>query len=182
MEYTGIGKEKEEFVPRKSMQEFFRDGEVVEELYRLTFRMIIHYSSLKSNNVLDIFNNAYQICRSHLFQQSFVIKFRNTERKDFSYAVALVLVQLHQKFYSISEEAVLSLKSKITPRVWREFQTFAKNYELARPIFLVQEKGFDLAFPGVRDVKKSTDGVQGNGQHRRVEDARHEGNHLRLLG
>ena len=116
----------------------------------LEFDCICKLNSL----VLDIFNNAYQICRSHLFQQSFVIKFRNTERKDFSYAVALVLVQLHQKFYSISEEAVLSLKSKITPRVWRVFQTFAKNYELECPIFLVQEKGFDLAFPGVRDVKK----------------------------
>lgn len=149
MEYTGIGMEKEEFVPRKNMHEFFRDGEAIEELCRLTFRVIMYYSSLKSSNVLDIFNNAYQICRSHLFQQSFVIKFRNTERKDFSYAVALVLVQLHQKFYTISEESVLSLKSKISPRVWKEFQSFAKIYELAHPIFLGQEKEFD--FTQVKD-------------------------------
>lgn len=144
MEYTGIGKGKEEFIPRKSADEFFHDGEAIEELYKRTFKLIIHYSSLKSNNIIDIFNNAYQICKAHLSEQSFVIKFRNTERKDFSYAVALVLVLLHKKFYPISEESISSLKSKINFGIWRRFQTFSQENELQHPIFHIPEEDTDF--------------------------------------
>jgi len=35
MEYIGVNKDKEEFVPRKSKEEFFRDGKVIKAVSKI---------------------------------------------------------------------------------------------------------------------------------------------------
>lgn len=57
------------------------------------------------------------------------------ERKEFSYVIAFVLLQLHKQFYSISIDSFDSLRSEFTSKVWCYFQTFASNHKLEYPIF-----------------------------------------------
>ena len=134
MECKGISKENDKFVPRKNADEFFRDGIVVKELYQKTFELINDCSSLSIISILDVFNNAYQICRARLFQKPFISIIRNKEKKDFVYSVALVLIMFHRKFYSISDVTISNLRSSIRPSIWEIYETFAEGKSLSHPI------------------------------------------------
>ena len=62
MEYKGIGREKGEFVPRKHYEEFYRDGEVIEELYEQTDSSMANvYGFAYGEYTLQVFNHAYYI-------------------------------------------------------------------------------------------------------------------------
>ena len=63
MENTGISKEIKEFVPRKSKEEFFQDGEIIKELFEWTRNTIKRVEKIISDEfTLRVFNLAYRIC------------------------------------------------------------------------------------------------------------------------
>lgn len=105
MEYTGINKDKEEFVPRKSKEEFFRDGEVIEELYKFTYDELRKDIRCNDGLVLQMFNYAYRICwlivtgRSSVNQIDNFITFAYREERDYILPMAFILLSLNRGFY-----------------------------------------------------------------------------------
>lgn len=108
MENAHINREKEEFVPRKNYEEFYRDGEVIEDLFEWTDSLMANeYNIPYGEYTLQVFNHAYHICwmifheNSSVMQISKSIEFENEVVREFSFKVAYVLCILHEKFHKI---------------------------------------------------------------------------------
>ena len=109
MEYINIGKEKENFVPRKSSEEFFRDGEVIEELYEWTDSSMANmYGFAYGEYTFKVFNHAYYICWLLINEKGSVSKihdsilFENDVVQEYSYAVAYALYRLNIHFIPLT--------------------------------------------------------------------------------
>lgn len=116
MENTSISREGE-FVPRKSKDEFFRDGEVIETLFNWTDFLICMELNVPCHEfTLSVYNHAYYICWMIVERHTFVenidslITFENDLVRNHSWAVAKTLLSLNMKFYPIR----LKIYQKIT--------------------------------------------------------------------
>lgn len=159
MEYTGIGKEKEEFVPRKGKEEFFRDGEVVKELYCRTDALICEERNVPFHNyTLCVFNHAYYICWKFLHESVLVnrigktVIFENRMVEKFSWVVAYALLRLHEKFYPIEHGDYVSLFSKFPCELYeRHYNPLAQGMSLSKPLsFCVPLPGQEMNFSKAR--------------------------------
>ena len=126
MKCTGVGKEKEEFVPRKSKEEFFRDGEMIEELYRLTDGLICNELNVTFHNLtLHVFNYAYRICWMIVAEKKSVtqiddsMKIESDTERNYSLAVALALLRLNKDFYPTSNHRG-ELSGKMSKRFFHD--------------------------------------------------------------
>lgn len=142
MEYTGISKEKEEFVPRKNYEEFYRDGDVIEDLFELADSLMANeYNIPYGEYTLQVFNHAYHICwmiiheKSSVMQISKSIVFENDVVRKFSFEIAYILYILHEKFYEIDESIRRGFLC-VLPRGWymNRFRNFVRENELPCPI------------------------------------------------
>ena len=122
MEYTGIGKGKEEFVPRKHYEEFYRDGETIKELYEFTDGLMGEESNIPYGEyTLQVFNHAYHICWMIINEKTPVrnicasIEFENDVVQKYSWAVAYAILRLHEKF-SLVEDNVYKDLARILPK------------------------------------------------------------------
>lgn len=132
MEYTGIGKEKGEFVPRKHYEEFYRDGEIIEELYEFTDRTISeNYNIPYGEYTLEVFNHAYNICwmfikgKGSFKEIDRSIMFKNDLVQNYSWAVAYALFRLQNKFYPLTKrnsmDFVMMLPEGFCRRLYVDF-------------------------------------------------------------
>lgn len=142
MEHTGISKEKEEFVPRKNYEEFYRDGEVVEELFEWTDSLMANEHNIPYGEyTLQVFNHAYHICwmiiheNKTVMQISKSIVFENDVVQKFSLEVAYILYILHKKFYRIDEGTRRNFLC-VLPRGFymHRYRHFVKENKLSCPI------------------------------------------------
>ena len=75
MESTGVGKENTEFIPRKNYEEFYRDGNVIEDLFELTDSLMANeYNIPYGEYTLQVFNHAYHICWMIIHEKSSVMQ------------------------------------------------------------------------------------------------------------
>ncbi len=154
MENTGVGKEKEKFVPRKNYEEFYRDGEVIEDLFEWTDGLMANeYNIPYGEYTLQVFNHAYRICWMIIHENSSVIQisesivFENDVVRKFSFEVAYVLYILHEKFYKIDERIRRGFLC-VLPRGFymHRYHSFVREKELFCPIeFLAPIPDIDLA-------------------------------------
>lgn len=144
MEYTGISisKEKEEFVPRKSKEEFFRDGKVIEQLFEMTAGwMPCKYDVNRSGYALRVFNHAYCICWMFIEGKGSVphiansVEFENHSVRNYAWAVAYALFQLHDKFYPLTKRTQMEI-TMLLPRDFyaTRYEQFVKDKVLENPV------------------------------------------------
>lgn len=142
MEYTGISKEKEEFVPRKSKEEFLRDGEVIGELYNRTedFLRREHIADYRGGTMV-VFNHAYRICwmivgeKAAFKQINDFIMPKGEIIRNHSMAVAYALFRLNEGFYPFSHRTFFNLV-KVLPHSFyaRCYADLVKGKGLSHPI------------------------------------------------
>ncbi len=142
MENAHINREKEEFVPRKNYEEFYRDGEVIEDLFEWTDSLMANeYNIPYGEYTLQVFNHAYHICwmifhkNSSVMQISKSIEFENDVVQKFSFEVAYVLYILHEKFYKMDERIRRGFLC-VLPRGFymHRYRPFVREKELSCPI------------------------------------------------
>lgn len=103
MEYTDISKKKEEFVPRKSKEEFFRDGKVIKDLYNWTdFYICLELNVPFHDFTLCVYNHAYRICwmftngKSWDYDICDYDKFENNVVRNHSWMLVNILLTLNK--------------------------------------------------------------------------------------
>lgn len=132
MEYTGVDKEKGEFVPRKHYKEFYRDGKIIEELYEFTDGLISEkYNVPYGEYTLKVFNHAYRICwmfingRGSVKEIYHSIMFENDLVQNYSWSVAYALFRLQNKFYPLTKrnsmDFVMMLPEGFCRRLYVDF-------------------------------------------------------------
>ena len=142
MEYTGIGKEKEEFVPRKHYKEFYQDGEIIEELYDFTEVLVSEkYNIPYGEYTLQVFNHAYRICWMFINRKGSVkeinrsIVFENDWVRNYSWAVAYALFRLQDKFYPLTQGIRMDFAMMLPEGFYRKnYAGFMKGKSLLHPI------------------------------------------------
>lgn len=142
MEYTGIMKEKEEFVPRKHYKEFYRDGEMIEELYDFTDRSIgENYNMPYGKYTLKVFNHAYYICWMFIKGKGSVreidssITFENDLVRNYSWAVAYALFRLQIYFYPLTGRTRMDFAMMLPEGFYKcHFAGFTKEKSMSYPI------------------------------------------------
>jgi len=143
MEYTGFGKEKEEFMPRKSKEDFFRDGKVIKELYELTDDLVRkdQRRGIAGCLAMDVFNYAYCICWMFV-QRKYVLskieaymESKNEVERKYSWTVAYAPVVLHRNCHPLNPDTCSMFRSLVSLHLYRlYFSDFVKNNSLALPI------------------------------------------------
>jgi len=142
MEYTGINKDKEEFVPRKSKEDFFRDGEIIKELYNWTSKTMCVVENKSSDELtLCVFNYAYRICWIKISKKMSIkridnfMTFENDTVRMHSWAVAYALLRLNNKFHPFKDVDRIEI-TMLLPRYFydRYYYIFVKSKSLSHPI------------------------------------------------
>ena len=149
MEYSGVSREKEIFVPRKSKEEFFRDGEVIKDLYYWTYELLTCERNSSSHEfTLDVFNHAYCICwmfingKGSIRQIADCIAFETEVVRLHSWAVAYTLFRLHKKFYPLTSGTRMDIALMLPESFYRNrYSPFIGNRSLSEPIY------FRTSFP-----------------------------------
>lgn len=142
MEYTGISNEKGEFVPRKHYEEFYRDGEIIEELYEFTDGSIGEkYNIPYGEYTLKVFNHAYNICwmfingKGSVKEINHSIMFENDLVRNYSWAVAYALFRLQDKFYPLTGRTRMDFAMMLPEGFYRRnYADFMKGKSLSHPI------------------------------------------------
>ena len=140
MEYTGISKVKEKFVPRKSKEEFFRDGEVIKELYEWTDNAISKECSvlpLPYDDTLCVFNEAYRICWLVVQGECSARQIEDSfSPASHSWAVAEILLELNAKFGKIAGRRRMDVAwTLITNFCQLHYDEFVPKTSLMHPIY-----------------------------------------------
>lgn len=142
MEYTGIGKEKEEFVPRKNYEEFFRDGEVIKEMFEWTDGLMCKELADSCHKyALCVFNHAYCICwmiysqNVSIGQIDDTIKYENAVVKKHSWAVARALATL-SGWYNTLDYKVFTDFNNMLPKDYykKQYSIDVNGRTLSQPI------------------------------------------------
>lgn len=142
MEYTGISKEIKEFVPRENEEEFFRDGEVIKDLFKWTEELISNEPNLPcSYFTLSVFNQAYLICWLTVHEKVSIRRindecvFGKDLERNHSWAVAYTLLRLHKELYPLTARIRMEI-FKILPGDFyrRYYMDFVRGRSLSHPI------------------------------------------------
>lgn len=145
MENTGISKEIKEFVPRKSKEEFFQDGEIIKELFEWTRNTIKRVEKIISDEfTLRVFNLAYRICwmvvneRATIKQiEDLIEPINQIDRfRNHSLAVAYTLFRLNKEYSLRESDIFFSIVRVLLPPSFyaKHYSAFVRENSLPHPI------------------------------------------------
>ena len=141
MKNTDNGWEKEEFVTRKSKEEFFRDGVWIEQLYELTNRMICQNENLASDALtLCVFNHAYRICWMLVSKKAVIgdihalVSGGDVVRR-YAYTLAYALIRMHEDCYPSMRRARMDFVRSYSLELYKQhYAGFMRGINLSHPI------------------------------------------------
>ena len=139
---VSINKVKGEFVPRKGKEEFFCDGEVIEDLFNRTYELLTcECVALPHELALEVFNHAYRICWMYVNEKVpverivAVVSFESDVVRKYSWAVAYALFRLHAKFYPLSDGMRMNFTMAISKKLYSlHYVAFVRDRRLSEPV------------------------------------------------